>query len=67
MSSTEVGKRIALPATHVDSPRYMYQNYHDAIALCRYFGPLDLFVTFTCNPQWPKISRLLLNGQRPND
>lgn len=34
MLGAEVGKRIVLPASHVGSPRYMHQNYHDAIALC---------------------------------
>lgn len=67
MFGSEVGKRIVLPASHVGSPRYMYQNYHDAIALCRHFGPPDLFITFTCNPQWAEIGRLLLNGQRAHD
>lgn len=67
MFGNEVGKRIVLPASHVGSPRYMHQNYHDAIALCRCFGPPDLFVTFTCNPQWPEIGRLLLDGQCAND
>lgn len=49
MFGNEVGKRIVLPDSHVGSPRYMHQNYHDAIALCQCFGPPDLFVTFTCN------------------
>lgn len=26
-----------------------------------------MFVTFTCNPQWPEIGRLLLDKQRAND
>lgn len=31
------------------------------------FGPPDLFVTFTCNPQWAEIGRLLMDIQRAND
>jgi hypothetical protein len=27
----------------------------------------DVFVTFTCNPQWPKIKKALLRGQQPHD
>nr|GEW57567.1 hypothetical protein [Tanacetum cinerariifolium] len=29
----------------------------DAIAICRWAGPPDLFVTMTCNPKWPEIER----------
>ncbi|CAD6243026.1 unnamed protein product [Miscanthus lutarioriparius] len=49
--------------------RYMIQNYHDAIALCRVFGPPDFFVTFTCNPKWPEISEAIAfePGQKPTD
>lgn len=25
------------------------------MAVCRRFGSPDLFITFTCNPQWPEI------------
>ena len=45
----------------------MIQNYHDGIAICRVYGPPDLFITFTCNPKWPEISLAILNGQQPND
>jgi len=45
----------------------MIQNYHDGIAICRVYGPPDLFITFACNPKWPEISLAILNGQQPND
>ncbi|KAJ3706867.1 hypothetical protein LUZ61_010572 [Rhynchospora tenuis] len=67
MFGRTVGKRIILPASHVGSPRYMYQNYQDAIAICRHLGSPHLFITFTCNPAWPEITRNLLPGQRAND
>ncbi|KAJ4770930.1 hypothetical protein LUZ62_055187 [Rhynchospora pubera] len=67
MFGRTVGKRIILPASHVGSPRYMYQNYQDAIAVCRHLGSPHLFITFTCNPAWPEITRNLLPGQRAND
>ncbi|XP_072090624.1 uncharacterized protein [Arachis hypogaea] len=51
------GKRIILPATFTGGPRYMIQNYQDAMAICRCIGYLDLFITFTCNPQWDEIQR----------
>ncbi|CAN0904885.1 ATP-dependent DNA helicase PIF1 [Linum grandiflorum] len=37
------------------SVRYMQQLYQDAIAVCNYFKNPDLFITFTCNAQWPEI------------
>lgn len=30
------------------------------MAICRQIGPPDFFITFTCNPTWPEISRELL-------
>ena len=37
----------------------MKQNYMDAMALCRWYGCPDLFITITCNPNWPEISRYM--------
>jgi len=47
----------------------MIQNYQDAMAICREYGNPDLFVTFTCNPKWPEITRALskIPGQKPED
>lgn len=33
----------------------------------RVYGRPDLFITFTCNPQWDEIKKLLLPGQFPSD
>ncbi|XP_072077848.1 uncharacterized protein [Arachis hypogaea] len=54
-NATSKGKRIILPATFTGGPRYMIQNYQDAMAICRCAGYPDLFITFTCNPQWDEI------------
>ena len=46
----------------------MVQNYHDAIAICRVYGPPDFFTTFTCNPKWREISEGILEpGQKSTD
>jgi hypothetical protein len=37
------------------------------MAICRWAGCPDAFVTFTCNPQWLEIKRALLLGQQPQD
>jgi hypothetical protein len=64
---SQIGKRTLLPSSHVGSRRYVMQNYHDGIAICRVYGPPNLFLTFTCNPKWPEISMMILQGQQPND
>jgi hypothetical protein len=46
-----VGKKAILPASFTGSKRYMVQNYQDAMAICRSYGPLDMFITITCNPK----------------
>jgi hypothetical protein len=51
----EMGKVIVLPASHTRGRCYMIQNYHDSIAICRVYGPSDIFFTFTCNPKWTEI------------
>ncbi|KAL5190681.1 ATP-dependent DNA helicase PIF1 [Glycine soja] len=53
------GKRVILPSTFVGSPRYMDQLYFDGMAICSHVGFPNLFITLTCNPNWPEIHRLL--------
>ena len=56
---SNLGKPMVLPSSFVGSPRYYYQLYLDAMALpLRYHKP-DLFITITCNPCWPEISRAI--------
>ncbi|CAN1799649.1 ATP-dependent DNA helicase PIF1 [Linum perenne] len=42
-----VGKHIILASSHTGSPRYKYENFQDAVAICRTLGYPDLFITFT--------------------
>ncbi|PIN09959.1 DNA helicase PIF1/RRM3 [Handroanthus impetiginosus] len=44
-----IGKRFVLPSSFTGRPRYMVQNYQDAMAICKYYGLPDIFLTFTCN------------------
>nr|XP_043618055.1 uncharacterized protein LOC122589793 [Erigeron canadensis] len=64
-----VGKRIVLPTSFTGSPRYMVQNYQDVMALCRAFVNPDLFITFTANPKWPEIDKMvsLISGHKSHD
>ncbi|XP_050256589.1 uncharacterized protein LOC126702031 [Quercus robur] len=66
---SSVGKRVVLPSSFTGSPRYMIQNYQDAMSICRWAGYPDLFITFTCNPKWPEIESFLslIPAQRPED
>lgn len=58
----DVGRPMVLPSSFVGSPRYYYQLYLDAMALpLRYHKP-DLFVTITCNPYWPEVTRAIPVG-----
>lgn len=63
------GKRIVLPSSFTGGPRYMVQNYQDAMAICRTFGNPDIFMTFTANPKWPEIQYMLqkIPGQSVDD
>ncbi|KAI5402984.1 hypothetical protein KIW84_050546 [Lathyrus oleraceus] len=56
---SNTGKRVVLPSSYVGSRRYMDQLYFDGMAICSYVGFPDLFITFTCNPNWPEIQCLL--------
>ena len=53
------GTGFLLPSSFTGGPRYMKNCYLDAMAICKYFGFPDLFITFTCNPKWPEITRYL--------
>ena len=53
------GKKVILPSSFTGSPRYMMQNYLDAMTICKVYGYPDLFITFTCNPNWPEIARFI--------
>ena len=37
----------------------MIQNYQDAMAICKWAGYPDIFLTFTCNPNWPELKRFV--------
>ena len=60
----QICKIIISPSTFAGSPRYMMQNYQDAIAIVRSKGKLDWFITMTCNPNWREIRDNLFPGQQ---
>lgn len=44
-----IGEKFYIPTSHTGGHRYMINNYQDIMAICRHFGNLNLFITFTCN------------------
>ena len=59
----DIGQRVVLLSSYTGGPRYMKQCLQDALDLARYHRKIDLFITVTCNPNWPEITRELLPGQ----
>jgi hypothetical protein len=51
----QVGQQIVFPASFPGSPRFMMQAYQDAMAIVQSKGIPDVFLTFTCNPNWEEI------------
>jgi Helitron helicase-like domain at N-terminus len=51
-----IRKRLILPATHIGNDRHMHKLFQDSMAIVRFFGNPDLFITFTANPNWPEIT-----------
>ncbi|CAN1274847.1 ATP-dependent DNA helicase PIF1 [Linum perenne] len=60
------GKRVILASSLTGSPRHKYENFQDATAICRWGGYPDLFITFTCNSQWPEID-MMVNSIRDTE
>jgi hypothetical protein len=63
----QLGTRIILPSSFTGSTRHMQQLLQDALAINRYYGGGDLFITMTANPAWPEIQSALYEGQTAPD
>ncbi|XP_015937136.1 uncharacterized protein LOC107462959 [Arachis duranensis] len=57
--ASSIGTRVILPSS------YMFNNCQDAMAICKHFGYPDLFLTLTCNPNWPEFQRYTNRDQVP--
>jgi len=44
-----------LLSSFTGSPRHMHEKTKDTMTYVRNYGRADLFVTFTCNPEWEEI------------
>ncbi|XP_050339716.1 uncharacterized protein LOC126766058 [Bactrocera neohumeralis] len=63
----DIGRLTILPSSYVGSPRHMHEYTQDAMTYVHKYGRPDLFVTFTCNPQWADITNNLYDGQKSTD
>jgi len=44
-----IGRHIMLAASFTSGTRYMFNNFQDAMAICKEFEYSDLFITITYN------------------
>ncbi|UYV69427.1 hypothetical protein LAZ67_6003542 [Cordylochernes scorpioides] len=58
-----IGRQVILPSFFVGSPRHMHEYAQDCMAYVRKYGRPDLFITFTCNPEWPEIKLMQFTTQ----
>ena len=63
----DCGSRVVPPSSYTGSPRQMSELYQDAMSIVRKYGEPDIFITFTCNPQWEEITSALLLEQKASD
>ncbi|CAI6353884.1 unnamed protein product [Macrosiphum euphorbiae] len=63
----DIGQLFILPSSFTGGPRYMHEKTMDAMTYVRNFGTPNLFITFTCNPNWMEIKRELKHGQTTQD
>ena len=40
---------------------------HDIVAISNSIGHLNVFITITCNPNWPEVQTASLSGQKTED
>lgn len=64
LNPNNIGNAFILPSSYIGSPRNMQEYIQDAMTYVRHYGRPDLFITFTCNPNWEEIQTLLLPGQQ---
>ena len=58
---------VFLPGSFPGSRRYQLRLLSDALAIVARRGKPTLFLTFTCNPNWPEIKAQLAPNQIPSD
>ncbi|KAG5893814.1 hypothetical protein JTB14_027851 [Gonioctena quinquepunctata] len=67
LDPNNLGQMVILPSSFVNIPRYLHEYTQDAFTYVRNYGRPDLFITMTCNPAWPEITKELIPGQNLTD
>ena len=62
-----LGQRFILPSSYIEGPRHLQQCFQDSMAIACFFGQVNIFMSITTNPLWPKITRELLPHQTAYD
>ncbi|GJR98056.1 uncharacterized protein Tco_0270230 [Tanacetum coccineum] len=58
-----LGQIVVLLASFIGGPHDMRRRFLDAMTLVQDEGKPDIFLTMTCNPNWPEIQMSYLPGQ----
>ena len=62
-NASEIGQPVVLSSSCIGGARHMYELYQDSMAIVAKFRKPDLFLTFTCNPQWPEIKQSVIRNK----
>lgn len=65
-SHIDKANRFILPSTFLNSERSNYEKYLDSMAIPTKHGKADLFITMTCNPNWPEIKQQCMHNDVDN-
>ncbi|XP_074299256.1 uncharacterized protein LOC141630318 [Silene latifolia] len=61
--AANIGKRVILPPSFLGGPGDIKKRYLNSKALVHRFGKQHLFITKTCNANWPEIKDQLAPGE----
>ncbi|XP_021764733.1 uncharacterized protein LOC110729312 [Chenopodium quinoa] len=65
--ASKIGHVVILPPSFIGCPRDLRRRYLNAMALVQRYGKPDLFITMTCNANWPEIKAELQPGEKAQD
>ncbi|KAL4358842.1 hypothetical protein AHAS_Ahas08G0017800 [Arachis hypogaea] len=63
--ASSIGTRVILPSSFTCGRCYMFNCCQDVMAIYKHFGYPDLFLTITCNPNWPEFQRFTKRERIP--
>lgn len=65
ITGVPIGRMVILPSSFQGGNRSQHQFFLDAMAVVGRFGKPSLFITMTCNPNWPEIVDNIPLGDSP--